>query len=564
MDRLFSAILSMMMLLGCLFVAILLAMSPLAIWAAADVLGPASATPTTVAAGTSTPTISPVPTAAPSPTRAPGATVIPFPVPTIGPTTTPFPVAPQNPRFGIAWSSSFYNSQRVTLPTGQAIKAGATWDRWPIPWYIAEPNADGHFRWVHQDFNFFLAATRDRPCWFDPSSTDPALKVLVVLTGIPEGYVLAREGQIESILGLGEPVFLVGDGPAKINPENRWGHFVYQATSTFGSVVDGWEIGNEGGFPLPPDAYIRAMEVACQVIITTDPTAKVLLGSPEHPIALETAQGEETMYRELLVALATAVQEDESLRDCISGLALHTYARPDYSHYIVSHIADLTADLDWRPALWITETGVQHPDRDEPGQAHPAQCRETGFHCVSDEEQASYLIQQYVLVTQAFTHKQRDGVVIYHRLKDEFDRDPHPKINDGPWGLVDFDNTPLPAYHAARLVSATLSGARYLREEGQADPTYRHILFADQSQRLTHVLWATTAQEVTVSLPLHPNRVTCYQQNGELCPSEIQVSTDDVFTLTLPGATTQETGHPDDPFCPAPIVGGRTFIIDEE
>ena len=573
MGRLLSAILSVTTLLGYLLMAILLAMSLLAIWMAADILGPASAAvsqdtpaaPTTVVAATDTPTFAPLPTAIPSPTkRAPGATAVPFPMPTIGPTTTPFPAVPQNPRFGIAWSSSFYNSQRVALPTGKAIEAGAAWDRWPIPWYIVEPNADGQFRWVHQDFNFFLAATRDRPRWFDPASTDPALKALVVLTGIPENYVLAREGQVESILGMDEPVFLAGDGPAEINPENRWGHFVYQATSTFGSVVDGWEIGNEGSFLLPPATYVRAMEVACQVIVTTDPTAEVLLGSPEHPIALETARGEETTYRVLLATLAAAIREDESLRACISGLALHIYVRPDYSHYVVSRIADLTADLGWQPALWITETGVQHPDRDEPGRAHPTRCRETGFHCVSDEEQASYLIQQYVLATQAFTHKQRDGVVIYHRLKDEFDRDPRPEINDGPWGLMDFDNTPLPAYHAASLVSTTLSDAHYLRDEGEADPTYRHILFMDRSQRLIHVLWATTTQEVTVSLPLHSGRATCYQQSGALCPSGLLVGADGVFTLTLPGTTTQELGHPNDPFYPAPIVGGWTFIVVEE
>ena len=572
MDRLLSAVLSTMSLLGLLLLAILLAMSLLAICGAADFLEPTSpaiskdtlTAPTTVATTTDRPTVAPTPTATPFPTeRAPSATVVPFPEPTPGPTTTPFPAAPQNARFGIAWSSSFYNSQRVALPTGKAIEAGAAWDRWPIHWYMVEPNADGHFRWVHQDLNFFLAATRDRPRWFDPASTDPALKILVVLTGIPNGYTLTREGRVEGIVGLDKPVFLAGDGPVRINPENRWGYFVYQATSTFGNVVDGWEIGNEGDFPLPPAAYVKAMEVACQVIATTDPTAKVLLGAPEHPISLETARGGETTYSVLLAALATAVQGNESLRACISGLALHVYVRPDYSTYVVSRIADLTAAHGWQPALWITETGVQHPDRDEPGRARPDQCRETGFHCVSDEEQASYLIQQYALTAQAFAHKQRGGLVIYYRLKDEFDRDPRPEINDGPWGLMDFDNAPLPAYHAARLVSATLGDASYLREEGEADPTHRHLLFVDQSQRLIHVLWATTAQEVTVGFPLHSGQVTCYQQSGALCTSELRSSSGDIFTLTLPGATTQEIGHPNDPFYPAPIVGGWTFVVVE-
>jgi len=33
--------------------------------------------------------------------------------------------------------------------------------------------------------------------------------------------------------------------------------------------------------------------------------------------------------------------------------------------------------------------------------------------------------------------------VIYHRLKDEFDRDPRPEVSDGPWGLVDFSTAPI-------------------------------------------------------------------------------------------------------------------------
>jgi hypothetical protein len=287
----------------------------------------------------------------------------------------------------------------------------------------------------------------------------------------------------------------------------------------------------------------------------------VLVGSPEHPIALRTAQGEETTYRALLTALATAVRGDRSLQSCISGLALHVYVQPDYSHYAISGIADLTANLGWQPALWITETGVQHPDRDGPGRADPGQCRETGFHCVSDEEQASYLIQQYVLTAQALAHKQRDGVVIYHRLKDEFDRDPRPEVNDGPWGLMDFDNGVLPAFNAARLVSATLGRARYLHEEGEDDSTYRHLVFVDHAQRLVHVLWASTAQAVTVSFALRSDQAICYQQDIALCPDEFRSDSDDVLTLTLPGATTRARGNPSDPSYPAPIVGGWTFIV---
>jgi hypothetical protein len=450
----------------------------------------------------------------------------------------------------------------VALPIDKAIAAGAAWDRWPIPWPIVEPNADGHFRWVHEDLNFFLSATRDKPHWFDPTSTEPALNILVVFTGIPDGYVLTQDGQIQGIVGLETPIFLKDD-PGRINPQNRWGHFVYQATTTFGNVVDAWEIGNEGEFSLPPDAYVRAMQIACQVINATDPTAQVLLGAPEHLVALETAQGEKTDYGVLLETLGTAIQKDSSLRTCIDGLALHIYERPDHTSYIVDRIADRTAALDWRPAIWITETGIQHPDRDEPDRDSPNQCRETSFPCVSDEEQAAYLIQQYTLANQAFASKQRDGMVFYHRLKDEFDRDSRPEVNDGPWGLVDFDNMPLPAYHAIHLVSTVLGDARYLHEDNKADTTYRHLVFADPAGQHIHVLWTTTAQEVIATFPVC-GQAACYQQNGTLCSSTLWSNTGGIARITLPGATTRQTGQSNDPFYPAPIVGGKTFIVVEE
>jgi hypothetical protein len=427
---------------------------------------------------------------------------------------------------------------------------------------MVEPNTDGHFRWVHEDLNFFLSATRDKPRWFDPTSTEPALNILVVFTGIPDGYVLTQDGQIQGIVGLEEPIFLKDD-PSRVNPQNRWGHFVYQATTTFGNVVDAWEIGNEGEFSLPPDAYVRAMQIACQVINTTDPTAQVLLGAPEHLVALETARGEKTDYGVLLETLGVAIQKDSSLRTCIDGLALHIYERPDHTSYIVDRIADRTAALDWRPAIWITETGIQHPDRDEPDRGPPDQCRETGFPCVSDEEQAAYMIQQYALASQALANKQRDGMVFYHRLKDEFDRDSRPEVNDGPWGLVDFDNTPLPAYHAIHLVSTVLGDARYLHEDNKADTTYRHLVFADPAGQHIHVLWATTAQEVTAAFPVC-GQAACYQQNGTLCSSTLWSNTEGIARIILPGATTRQTGQSDDPFYPAPIVGGRTFIVVEE
>jgi hypothetical protein len=487
------------------------------------------------------------------------ATPIQFPPPTPGPTTTPYAAALQNPRFGIAWSSSFYNSQRIGLLTGKAIEAGATWDRWPIPWPMIEPNTDGHFRWVHEDLNFFLAATRDRPRYFE-TQAGTSLKILAVLTGIPEEYKVVQEGWINSITGLDEPVFLASQ---EINPANRWGQFVYQTASTFGGVVDAWEIGNEREFLLSPLAHARAMEVACQVLATTDPTAEVLLGAPEHLIALQTAQGKPTNYRTLLETLVAKIQDSSDLRTCIGGLALHIYERPMHSHYIISRIADLTSDLGWQPALWITETGVQHPDRDDPGRSDPDLCRETGFPCVSDEEQASYLIQQYALTMQALAQKNREGVVIYHRLKDEFDRDPNPEVNDGPWGLMDFENHLLPAYHAAQLTSATLGKARYVREQAESDPTYRHLLFADPSKRLVHVLWTTTSRPVTFGVPICPGQVICYQHDMSPCPNQFR-SADDVLTLTLPGATTQERGDARDIFYPAPIVGGKTFIVIEQ
>jgi hypothetical protein len=67
----------------------------------------------------------------------------PTPEPTPGPGAGHMPDEP----FGITFASHWGRDNQVRRDPNIAKQIGADWDRWPLPWNVAEPNADGHFEW---------------------------------------------------------------------------------------------------------------------------------------------------------------------------------------------------------------------------------------------------------------------------------------------------------------------------------------------------------------------------------------------------------------------------------
>jgi len=219
--------------------------------------------------------------------------------------------------FGITFASHWGRDNQARRDPSAAKQIGADWDRWPFPWHVAEPNADGHFEWEagvgDDNVDFINGLNRD---------DGAGLNVIGVLDGgIPAAYRTPEGPYL--IEGLEQPSFL-GDGT--INPENRWARYVWAVTTNeqIAERVDAWEIVNE--FNLVDwnnlDTYNRALTVACQVLEKTGDGKPVLLGGPEDKQALLAAKNKEGFYRHVLL------HAQDELGDCIDGISLHSFGNP--------------------------------------------------------------------------------------------------------------------------------------------------------------------------------------------------------------------------------------------
>jgi hypothetical protein len=120
------------------------------------------------------------------------------PAPTPGPGAGFMPNEP----FGITYVSHYghWNQERRDLSIARQI--GADWDRWPLPWNVAEPNADGLFEWEgvgDEDIDFVHGVNLD---------DGAGLKVIGLLNGPIPGAYQTPSGPDYFIEGLGQAVFL--------------------------------------------------------------------------------------------------------------------------------------------------------------------------------------------------------------------------------------------------------------------------------------------------------------------------------------------------------------------
>jgi len=193
---------------------------------------------------------------------------------------------------------------------------------------------------------------------------------------------------------------------------------------------------------------------------------------------------------------------------------------------------------------------------------------------VSDFQQASYVIQQYIMAKQAFAEANPaapNGVVIHHRIRDHF--------SDGTFGLLTEDaNFRLPSYYAAWLITQILGDATYGFNSitDLSGPGYKHLVLTSREERPIHILWTTKPQDVAISLSLlkFQNAQLYYQsqaQNyyaGEAEPQLVKSG----GQLILPGTTSESGGDGNDPYKGADgnknwdsnyYIGGEVYILVE-
>lgn len=371
-------------------------------------------------------------------------TAIPTPTMTPGPSPTPpsyKPVSYHAPNFGVV-NPSFYDVLRVVDAEGRSldqysVDVGASWNRLDFHWSWIRKEVDGNLGW------YWNGTDHDGPYSYDEAVRTTSLTLIGILDGgIPT-----------------DPVIL-GDNPYQLN--GSWEAFVTQVVSRYGDKISAWEIGNETGLydPLSTGQYLDALATACHVIgeLQGHENATVILGSPDDQVGLSLANdaneypGLSADYTASYKDILEGIKDNTSIRECVDVIGLHPYYLPAWSWWTVTGVDMYLKDtLGWDspPQYWITESGIQHNDN--------VDCDPTAKGpCVSDFVQASYVIQQYVMATQAFSEVHPDSsasVVIHHRIRDNGSVE--------TFGLLNDNNFRLPSYYAAWLVTQVLGEATY-------------------------------------------------------------------------------------------------------
>jgi len=502
-----------------------------------------------------------------------------------------------------------YGVNHISYPASQptseeryqnGLSTGAAWNRWPMYWHDIEQQP-GVFAWAYQD----TAVSADMA---------HGLKLDAILLGTPGFYRTDKLGnrpapaatpaqptspfaldepQTGVPLGLQTAVFSDGSdspGPGKtINPENVWARFVYTAVNRYkpggliaqqegwpaGVGVTHWEIWNEPDLLHFWDGttadYARLLKVGYLAAKQADPHAQIIFGGLAviyDPYDIPFLSSVLTIFDQD----PTAVQYNY-FHDV---LALHNYSYA-YRSWRAVYIAErrLTArNLDKQ--IWLNETGVPVWD-DYPGPV----CDPASPYRATMTEQADFIIQSALYATYAGADN-----LFFFQLYDDCgnvalnpDYFPPEQCADGPpppnyagdafgfftnlAGDACYAHHPQPgtarpglaAFQALTTYFRDVAPLWRLRPGGAQEWL---AFYQPATQSRVVGIWALTAVTETAVLAstnsaqtgllIHPTGLT-----------ETITATNGLFTLTLPGATNQNTPT-DQPINP---IGGRPYLLIE-
>lgn len=481
---------------------------------------------------------------------------------------TPLPAVPPDGRFGIVHISYADGGSplRQTSPAvwyGQAVEAGARWNRWALYWTDVE-RAEGQF-----DYSRVWATVR--------ADRERGLEIDAVLLGTPGFYAtagtlavaaprltdrraaLAVQGGDLSVLrspvsaasspprNLYAPIFADGTdsyAPGKLpNPSNPWARFVWRTVSEFKDHIKHWEIWNEPDFSLfwsgSVADYVRLLKVGALAARAADPQARILVGGMMY---WEWANRTGTEHAWLRAFLDELARDPEAPRYgyYFDIIPWHFYSRPsDLYDRIRSAQALLAQRGVAGKTLWVNETNA--PACGEP----PAfvSCSDPNYKGAATlEEQAAFVIQAFAYGLAAGLER----VFVFQHYDDG---------NGEAFGLFRNDGSPRPAYVAYQVAARYFGG--FFAVSRQPLGTVERIIFGTPQGKVT-VVWSRTDSPATVSLPAVTTTARVVEPDGT---SQTVTAQNGLYTLTLAPATNNRsfTGDPRD-F----IIGGRPRLLVEE
>ena len=505
---------------------------------------------------------------------------------------------PPNASFGLCFVTSAENLADEARYDG-ALETGARWDRWPLYWqWVDEGGYVGSHGGGTHDYDALviqeighgltpiaiLLGTPDQRATGGSASVPPPRvqdKVFPVPGRVatqPFDRLTTQQGEASTAasppIGLFEPIFADGtDIPAPgkaINRANSWADFVSTTVQRYKPGSDlaqdqgwgddvgirHWEIWNEPDLNQfwsgTVEEYYRLLEVGYQTIQAADPEATVILG------------GLAFFEKENWLSDLLAQTGGDPAKAYFDVFSFHYYwSIYGMEYWLWRTRSTLSAHGLSHVPIWITESGV--PVWDD----FPA----TDYSVPSDspyrgtmEEQAAYVIQNAAL---AFYQ----GVERYYHfmLHDDCGNAPPDAFglrqNFTPHVCNPAQGKRRPSFAAYQLAVEQFRDLTPLwRTKGSGQDQVALYRADDKSRVLA--LWATGGVTVTTTVSatgetaqLHwiepissPLGTTGISRTLTLTP------TTGVYTLTLPPATNQNSGIPDDTNY---YIGGWPYLLVE-
>ncbi len=426
---------------------------------------------------------------------------------TLSSQATPAP----DPRFGAIGS---YFSPTL------ATELGVGWDRIIVRWDNRQP--DGPEDWV---------VTADEEDWVETSIAGRR-EIAMLLIGTPPW---ANEQHPHN--GVPEGLYLPYS-----HPDNHWGQFVTRMVQENSADVKHWIIWNEPD--IAPDHpgvqligsvedYYQMVKVAHQAAKAIDPEAQIHLGALTywHDIVYERDP--------YLGRFLTVAQQDPTAAEndyYFDVATFHIYFDTETVHTILSEQQTVFESYGLDKPIWLNETNA--PPYDD-----PVAPWDNALHRITMHQQASFLVQSYALALASGTER-----IAAYKLKDF-----GPQHAGDSYGLQRPDDSLRPVAQALKAITEHYAGTEEI--EHYTNETTQ-IVTLHRGDLVTRVVWARTAADVWLTMPITPGveTVMVYDRLGRGVQIEIPATRH--YEIPLPGAECLgPNGH-----C---IVGGDPYLVVE-
>jgi hypothetical protein len=419
---------------------------------------------------------------------------------------------PPDRRFGAADVAN-HDQGIYAVSSATAIEAGVGWERILFYWSELQPQGPEDWNGYHVPDNWInQAAAANR-------------EVVALLKHTP---AWATDGQP----GCGVPrgLYLPIDDPG-----NLWAGFVRRTVQIYKGRISHWIVWNEPD--IAPDSfgaewcgtiedYYQLLKVASLVAHQVDPDTTIHLAG--------LTRWHDPTYLRRFLDVATQDPDASEQGYYFDVVSLHIYFQSETVPDIIGETYAAMAAYGISKPIWLNETNAAS-NSDPPHWELP----EANFD-VTLEEQSQFLLQAFALALSAGAER----VAVYKWV------DNAPRAGEEPNGIIRLDGSRRPAYNAYKLITTHYAGTVTAYADSQ--PLYT-VVTLDRGGLVTHVFWARTQAQATLSIPARSGQARLIDQVG--AESAI-LPVDGEYTMTLPGARCGDKRG-----C---IIGGPTYLLVED